>query len=177
MTALWMLGEDLKKLMEDYDRVVEDQSLADEEKDRRITELFGVMSEMGDEFDKKAEAVARYIKELEAKEKACRAEAQRVAQIARDAASKAERLERYLLRNMELSGRQNIDGQFVKISTAKKPAELVIPIEELVPAEFSRVDVQPKLNEIKAYLKSLPDGEVCPWAELRETGEKSLRIK
>jgi hypothetical protein len=172
-----MLGEDLQKLMEDYDRVVDDSSLSDEEKDRRISDLFGVMSEMGYEFDQKAENVARYIKVLEATAEAARKESLRVAQFARDAENKAERLEKYLIRNMEISGRQKIDGQFVKLSLAKKPDELVIPLEEMIPAEFCKVEYTPKKNEIKKHLKELPDGEECDWAYIKPVEEKSLRIK
>jgi hypothetical protein len=175
--TLWMLGEDLQKLMADYDAVVDDASLSDEEKDRRITDLFGVMSEMGYEFDVKAENVARYIKVLEATAEAARKEAQRVAQYARDALAKAERLEKYLIRNMEISGRQKIDGQFVKLSLAKKPDELFIGLEELVPTQYMRVKYEPQKAEIKKYLKELPEGAVCDWAELKPSQEKSLRIK
>lgn len=175
--TLWMLGEDLQKLMEDYDRVVDDSSLSDEEKDRRITDLFGVMSEMGYEFDTKAENVARYIKVLEATAEAARKESLRVAQFARDAENKAERLGKYLIRNMEISGRQKIDGQFVKLSLAKKPDELFIGLEELVPAEYMRVKYEPQKAEIKKYLKELLEGETCDWAELKPTKEQSLRIK
>ncbi len=175
--TLWMLGEDLQKLIEGYDRVVDDSSLSDEEKDRRISDLFGVMSEMGYEFDTKAESVARYIKVLEATAEAARKESQRVAQYARDALVKAERLEKYLIRNMEISGRQKIDGQFVKLSLAKKPDELFIPLEEMIPAEFCKIEYSPKKAAIKEHLKGLPEGETCDWAELRPVAEKSLRIK
>ncbi len=174
---LWMLGEDLKELMEAYDDVVEDSTLSDEEKDRRITDLFGVINEMGEEFDKKAESIARYIRELEAKATACRAESQRVAQLARNAETKAERLEKYLIRNMQLSGRQKINGQFVELALAKKPDELVIPLEELVPTEFMRIKYEAKKAEIKKYLKELPEGEYCEWAALVKSQEQSLRIK
>ena len=175
--TLWMLGEDLKELMEAYDQVVEDPTLSDEEKDRRITSLFGVINEMGEEFDKKAENIARFIRELEAKAVACRAESQRVAQLARDAENKAEKLEKYLVRNMEISGRQKIEGQFVKLSLCKKPDELVIQLDELVPTEFMRIKYEAKKAEIKKYLKELPDGESCEWATLVKNQEQSLRIK
>lgn len=175
--TLWMLGEDLQRLMADYDRVVDDSSLSDDEKDRRITDLFGVMSEVGYEFDQKAENVARYIKVLEATAEAARKESQRVAQYARDAENKAERLGKYLIRNMEISGRQKIDGQFVKLSLAKKPDELFIGLEELVPTEYMRVKYEPLKNEIKKYLRELPEGEECDWARMVPVAEKSLRIK
>jgi hypothetical protein len=172
-----MLGEDLQKLIEGYDRVVDDSSLSDEEKDRRISDLFGVMSEMGYEFDVKAESVARYIKVLEATAEAARKESQRVAQYARDAENKAERLEKYLIRNMQISGREKIDGQFVKLSLAKKKDKLVIPLEESVPIQFQKVSYDPKLNEIAKYLKELPEGETCDWAYMKPVEGKSLRIK
>jgi hypothetical protein len=172
-----MLGEDLQRLLEDYDRVVDDTSLSDEEKDRRISDLFGVMSEMGYEFDTKAESVARYIKVLEATAEAARKESQRVTQYARDAENKAEKLRRYLVRNMQISGRQKIDGQFVKLSLADQQDELVIPLEEMVPSEYMRVKYEPKKNEIKEHLKGLQEGETCDWAELKPVAEKSLRIK
>jgi len=176
MTALWMLGEDLAAMMAEYDRIVEDATISEEEKEDRITSLFGVMVEMGDEFDAKAENVARYIKELEAREEACRKEAQRVTNLARDAANKAERLERYLIRNMEISGRQKIDGKFVKLSVAKKPDELEIGLEELVPTEFMRVKYEAQKAEIKKYLKDI-EGHACEWARLVPSKQKSLRIK
>jgi hypothetical protein len=172
-----MLGEDLQKLMADYDAVVDDTSLSDEEKDRRITDLFGVMSEMGYEFDVKAENVARYIKVLEATAEAARKEAQRVAQYARDAENKAERLRKYLIRNMQISGRQRVDGQFTKLSLADQQDELVIPLEESVPMQFQRVKYETKLNEVKKHLKELPEGETCDWAYMKPVEEKSLRIK
>jgi hypothetical protein len=175
--SLWMIGEDLQKLMADYDAVVDDASLSDEEKNRRISDLFGVMSEMGYEFDQKAENVARYIKVLEATAEAARKESQRVSQYARDAENRAEKLGKYLIRNMQISGRQRVDGQLIKLSLADQQDELVIPLDEMVPVEFMKVSYDPKKNEIKKYIKELPEGETCDWAELRPSQEKSLRIK
>ena len=144
---------------------------------RRLEQAFTQWLETGESFKVKAEQVAAYIRHQEALIEARKAEAKRIRTLAEQAENQVTRLRKYLTNQMLLSGVSRIDGVSVKVSLRKKPPRVLLNCDPSeLPPEYVKVTYEPRLNEIKALLKSDAQGAIS-WAFLSESHEYSVTIR
>ena len=107
------------------------------------------------ERNKKLEAVALYIKSLEAEAEAMKVEAKKLADRKEAKERKAERLRSYISKSMQALGDTKLETAKVALSFRKSEAvEVYDPV--LLPAEFTRTKttVTPDKTAIKAAIKA-----------------------
>lgn len=107
------------------------------------------------ERNKKLEAVALYIKSLEAEAEAMKAEAKKLSDRREAKERKAERLRSYISNSMQALGDTKLETAKVALSFRKSEAvEVYDPV--LLPAEFTKTKttVTPDKTAIKAAIKS-----------------------
>jgi len=171
---LWELSVNLTDF-EDAIADIQDSDLTEGEKEARINELFNEYLILDSDFDRKVEAVAVYIKRVEALTEARRAEYRRIRSLAEQSEKDADSLREYLVHYMNKHGKTRVEGTSCKVSLRQKPARVCLNCEPVeLPSEFQRVNIEPKLNEIKKHLRLNPD---CNWAFLSNQTEFSLMIK
>lgn len=102
----------------------------------------------------KIDGVACYIKELDARAKARKAEAERIKKLAESDAKKVERLKEYLSRSILESGKKEFDSERTHI-TFRKSEAASIPDESLIPKKWmvKKVEYKPDKKGILAFLK------------------------
>lgn len=172
---LWELSSEIVGLEAAIADTQENDELTDEEKDTAMSQLFEEWLTLGEDFDTKACQIAHYIKNLEALTEARRNEYRRLRELAEQSDKQAERLRGYLVSQMERTGKKRIQGSTANLSLRKKPAKVILNCDpELLPDDFKKVEVTPRLSAIKDYLKANPD---CDFAALSTTEEYSVTIK
>jgi hypothetical protein len=175
MTTLWQLSDDLLTLENFIEDIQEDETLSSEEKEAKIEEIFEKWLKTSDNFDHKALRVAAYIRHQESVAEARKKEAQRLITLSKQSQKQADRLRGYLISQMKLTGKTKIEGVDGKLSLRKLPAKVVIVGDpDFIPDEFLKVEISPRLNEIKKAIKSDPSIE---WAYLEENPDYSLSIQ
>ena len=125
------------------------------------------------ERNKKLEAVALYIKSLEAEAEAMKAEAKKLADRREAKERKAERLRSYISNSMQALGDTKLETAKVAISFRKSESvDVYDPV--LLPAEFTKTKttVTPDKTAIKAAIKA---GQEVAGATLEI--KKNLQIK
>ncbi len=172
---LWELTaeiEDLENLIAD---IQEDEDLSDLEKERRLGHSLQEWLKLDGNFEQKAENVARYCKYLQAITKARQEEYRRLRALAESSEAMEKRLKAYLVANLQEVGKQKIKGEYCQISLRKKPAKIVLDIPaENLPSQFLKVEVSPRLQELKKFIKDNPQSHL---GHLSEHQEYSLLIK
>ena len=131
------------------------------------------LTELELERNKKLEAVALYIKSLEAEAEAMKAEAKKLADRREAKERKAERLLSYISNSMHALGDTKLETAKVALSFRKSEAvEVYDPV--LLPAEFTKTKttVTPDKTAIKAAIKA---GQEVAGATLEI--KKNLQIK
>lgn len=173
-TKLWELSDDIQSLESAIASIQEDENLTDDEREIQLESTFNEWLEAGENFNIKAENVARFIRHQEALAEARKAEAKRIQALAKQAENGAGRLRKYLMAQMVRSEIKKIEGVTCKIGLRKKqPAVLLnVPPEEL-PAEYVKVTHKADLTAIKKLLKT----EAVKWASLSESQEFSVTIR
>ena len=172
---LWELSAEVLSLEYSISEIQEDDNLSDFDKETLLEELLENWLGTGKEFDSKACNVAAYIKHLEALTEARKAEYRRLRELAEQSEKQAERIRAYLVAQMEKTGKKKINGVTASLSLRKKPAKVVLEVEpELLPLEFQKIEVTPRLTAIKEYLKSNPN---CGFASMAENQGFSVTIK
>jgi hypothetical protein len=172
---LWELSSEVINLENSIVDIQEIEGLKEDEKEILVSKLMENWLESGKEFDIKAVQVAHYIKHLEAITEARKAEYRRLRELAEQSEKQAERIRAYLVSNMERTGKKKINGVTASLSLRKKPAKVVLEVDaELLPLEFQKVEVTPRLTAIKEYLKSNPD---CGFASMADNQGFSVTIK
>ena len=176
-TRLWQLSEILEDLEAAITAIADDDTLTDEERETQLEQAFTDWLKAGDSFRDKAEQVAAYIRHQEALAEARKQEAKRIRTLAEQAENQANRLRRYLLNQMLLTGNTRIDGTTVKIGLRKKQPRIMINCDPSeLPPEYVKVEYTPKLAKIKDLLKS-GDANGVNWAFMSESHEYSLTIR
>ena len=124
-------------------------------------------------FNDKAEAVACYIKSLEAEAKAIKYEASLLADRAKSKENKADRLRDYLRFSLLQAGKDKLETARCKLSF-HKGTKVIIDSQENIPSSYIVTETVSKVNknEIKAALKN---GIIVPGAHLEET--RTLQVK
>jgi hypothetical protein len=174
-TRLWQLSEVIEDLEAAITTIADDDTLSDEERETKLEQAFIDWLKAGDSFREKAEQVAAYIRHQEALAEARKAEAKRLRTLAEQAENQANRLRRYLLNQMLLTGNTRIDGVLVKLALRKKPPRVMISCDySELPTDYVNVEYTPKLSKIKELLKA--DGAIS-WAFLSESHEYTVTIR
>lgn len=172
---LWELSEEIETLENQIADVQDREDLSESEQDELMGEILEAWLSTGKEFDAKACNVAAYIKHLEALTEARKNEYRCLRELAEQSDKQAERLRYYLVSNMQKLNKKKISGVNANLSLRKKPAKIVLncPPEDL-PAAFMKVEISPRLSELKKYVQANPD---CSFAQLSTTEEYSVTIK
>jgi hypothetical protein len=172
--ALWELSDDLLTLENLIEEIQDDETLSNEDKEAKIESLFDNWLKADENFTDKALRVAAYIRHQESVSEARENEAKRLRELANQSQRQADRLRGYLIRQMKLTGKNKIEGMDGKLSLRKLPAKVAIANLEAVPDEFLKVEVSPRLSEIKKALKANPS---IDWAYLEDGDNYSLSIR
>lgn len=125
-----------------------------------------------DEFDTKAENIAKLISSIKGDVETIKAEENRLKDKRRSCENKIKGLQEYLFNNLEKIDKKKIQTPLYKISIQKNPAKLVVKDESKVPDEYLKI-----IKEIdKAKLKeAIQDGLSVDYAEIIQ--EEGLRIR
>jgi len=115
-------------------------------------------------FEKKAEAVAAVVCELEAQEEAIAREAKRLADRARARRTRAEGLKAYLLIELQWRGIRKIAGEILDIRLQRSAPAVQVVNEKAIPGEFW-VQPPPELSKSK-LAAALKTGAEVPGALL-----------
>jgi len=173
--ALWSLSSEILALEDAIAEILEDETLFDNEKEEQTAALFDRWLGYSESFDKKAEAIAGYIHYLDALTEARKAEYRRIRELSAASERQKERMKTYLVSHMSKAGKTKIQGANSSLSLRKKPPKVVLSVEpEELPVQFQKIEILPKLNELKAHIKVNPD---CEFAFMSTIQEWSLIIK
>jgi hypothetical protein len=177
IARLWQLSEIIAELEAAIIAIADDDTLTDEERETKLEQAFTQWLEAGDSFRDKAEKTAAYIRHQEALAEVRKQEAKRIRTLAEQAENQANRLRRYLLNQMLLTGNTRIDGTTVKVGLRKKPPRVMINCDySELPPEYVKVEYTPKLSKIKDLLNS--EGAYgVNWAYMSESHEYSVTIR
>lgn len=166
---LYELTEDLTNLIE---------MLEDDPENEAIKETIAALLL---DLDDKAEDYVHVIRQLEADAEMAKAEKQRLAKMQSAAENAAKRMRDYLKDAMLLTGRTKIKRATCSIGITTR-WETVIDVDvKDIPAEFQKVTIEPKKQEITRWLKAYdPDKggtnlETCDWAHLEQTESLTVR--
>jgi DNA-binding SARP family transcriptional activator len=172
---LWEISEEVNRLEQLLCDIEEREDLTESEREGYYEIVLNDWLSTGKEFDDKACNVAAYIKHLEALAEARKNEYRRLRDLAEQSDKQAQRLRNYLIQNMQKLDKKKVNGINASLSLRKKPAKVTLncPPEDL-PAKFMKVEITPRLSEIKKHIQSNPD---CAFAQLSDTEEYSVIIK
>ncbi|MGK7933494.1 MAG: siphovirus Gp157 family protein [Microcystaceae cyanobacterium] len=175
MTTLWELSDDLITLESLIEDIQDDETVSNEDKEAKIESLFENWLKASDNFDDKALRVAAYIRHQESVAEARKNEAKRLRELANQSQKQADRLRGYLIRQMKLTGKTKVEGIDGKLSLRTLPAKVAIANPDQIPEQYLKVEVSPRLSEIKKAIKANPDS--IDWAYLEDSGNYSLSIR
>jgi len=125
-----------------------------------------------DEFDTKAENIAKLISSIKGDIETIKAEENRLKAKRRSYENKIQGLQEYLFNNLEKIDKKKIQTPLYKISIQKNPAKLVVKNEKQVPDEYFKAIKQLDKAKLKEDIKN---GLEVDYAELIQT--ESLRIR
>jgi hypothetical protein len=170
---LWELSDEIAELERTLADILDAEDLSEGEKEARAGCAVQEWLAAGEDFDRKAERVAEYIKHLEALAAARQGEYRRLRDLYEQAQNQADSLRRYLAREMCRTNRTRIEGVKVRLSLRRKQPKVLLHCDpEQLPAKFVRVT--PVMGEIRTALKADPD---LGWASLSTVPEYSLYIR
>lgn len=125
-----------------------------------------------DEFDVKAENIAKLISSINGDIETLKSEERRLADRRRLYEKKIESLKNYLFNNLQMVDKKRIQTPLYKISIQKNPAKLVVKDEKRVPDEYFKTVKRLDKAKLKDAVK---DGLETDYAELVQ--EEGLRIR
>lgn len=166
MSRLFEIADRFAQIFDQLDEITDEET---------IDQWFEVLDSLEDEFEVKAESIAQYIKELEAKSDDIKVEEWKL-KVRREAyENKAQRLKNYLKENMEKTSRKKIETPRAKILirnnapslSIQNDTEFVRMLEKLGREELiKRPEPEIRRNDVKNLMKS---GEVFDGAKLVTT--------
>lgn len=154
-------------------RLLESGEIPDEEIEAKVWDWL-VNADIA--FDQKAEAYAAVIREHETRAEIRKAEAARIAELAKADANRAAKLKQFLMHSMGSLGKRKIETPRFRISIQGNGGLQPMQITNLgrVPPEFlKQPEPVPDTDKIR---KALEGGEILEFAELLPRG-KRLAIK
>lgn len=154
----------LYEITEAYNNVI-DLDL-DEEELRKYLDL------VNDEFEDKAENIAKILQSLKAEAEAYKNEAERLNTQSKSIENKIKNLKDYLEVSMIRTDKRKFKTNLFNFNIQKNPASLKVTSEEDIPEEFFKVEKRLDRASLK---KAIKDGQEIVGAELIQT--ESLRIR
>lgn len=150
----------LYEISADYQRALSFDLESEEDADA----LIGLLAEIEDRFETKAENVIKFIRNIEATGAMIRVEEVRLAERRRAMEKQAERLTDYLAAHMRFVGMNQVKAGIFEAKFKKNPPSVHIVSQEEIPERFYR-QADPVLDRslIKDALKA---GQAVPGAEL-----------
>ena len=119
------------------------------------------LSSISDEFNVKADNIARFIKDLNATAASIKEEEIRLANRRRSFENRANGLKDYLEANMRAMNIKKVKTNFFSFNIQSNPASVEILDETLIPKEFKSVEPVTKIDK-KALLKAVKEtGEIA----------------
>lgn len=147
-----------------------------EEAEEITPEQLAILEAVEDDFNHKVESVAKYIRNIEAEETALLSEIKRLAARTKTTTNKKESLKRYLQNMLEATGKQNVDGELLKVSLRKSPVSCEITDEAIVPEQFKETVTEVKIRKKELIDHFKASGEVIDGVVFH-TNNKTVTIK
>ncbi len=124
----------------------------------------------------KIEGCCRFIRELESRAEARRAEAKRLNERAEIAENAAERVKAFLMQAMTVMGIKKEDTEHFTVTVANNGGKTPMTVDEAkVPAAYTTLEAVVKVDK-ERIRKELEEGKALGFAKLGERGQ-TLRIK
>jgi len=160
-------------MLEAHDAAVADETMTDAEKEGVLATIWKHIEAIGPEFDAVVLQAADVIRMLEIKREAAKKEKKRFADLESNLQEKEDRLREYIKRSMINANRPKVSGDQGTVSVGKGRDKIQVDDLDLVPKEFLKIEVTPRLQEIGKFLAS---GKPCSWARKVPNPEQVLRI-
>ena len=157
----------LYELTTDFDKYMNAET--DEEMATELAEITAGQIEV------KAESYCKFVTSLDGFAAQCKAEADRIAKVAKVAANKAERIKAHMMQCMEAAGISNIPAGTFSVKIQNNPPALHAIDEGKTPCEYMVVIPESYQIDKAAVKDALKIGKEVPGWEL--TVGKSLRMR
>lgn len=131
------------------------------------------LNEIGEEFETKAENIAKLIKNMDGDIEILKSEEKRLSSKRKAIENNQKRLKDYLDAEMKATGKTLIKGTIFKLAIQKNAPSVNVIDEKLIPESYW-VEQEPVLDK-KTLLVALKNGEEIPGVEIKQT--ESLRIR
>ncbi len=150
------------------------EALASESDGELSPEALAKIDQLELALEQKVDGCCRVIRTLQAKAKAYKEEAERLAKKAKAAADNADRLALYVHDNLKRLGHRRVDGPLFAVWLHPSPpsVKVTVPVQDL-PPEWLEVKIEPNKKTILAAFK---DGQPLPEGVTVETTNTHLRI-
>lgn len=158
MTALYALSAEYRAAAEKLaDMEIDEQTLAD------------TLESLSGELEAKATNVAFVIRNTQALAASIKDAETQMAARRKALESRAERLTKYLLDNMQACGMQKIESPYFALTVKSNPPSVVIDEPGLIPDEFMRLPAPPPPSPDKTMIaKVLKAGHDVPGAHMTQ---------
>jgi phage host-nuclease inhibitor protein Gam len=157
----------LYELTSQYNQIF--QSITEESDLEQLEEMLTAIEE---EFEVKAENIAKLIKSLDGDIKAYKEEVDRLTARKKTMENHQDRLKAYLESNMTALGKDKIKGNVFTIAMQNNPPKIVVDAEELILDMYKEYEV--KLDK-KMMLDDIKAGRKVPGVHMEQSA--SLRIR
>jgi uncharacterized membrane protein YheB (UPF0754 family) len=157
----------LYELTSEYNRIFETMT---EESDFEMLEE--VLTAIEEDFEAKAENIAKLIKSLDGDIKAYKEEVDRLSARKKSIENHQDRLKVYLEANMRATGKDKIKGNVFTLAMQNNPPKAVIDSEGDLPEQYKVTEIHIVKSDI---LNDLKQGKEVPGAHMEQS--QSLRIR
>lgn len=161
--------KNLYELTSDWNNVA--NMLYNEDIDEQM--ILDTLESIEGDIEDKADGYAKIIKELEARQKARKEEAKRLADSAKTFENKIKFLKQNLYNSMKETGKTKFTTDLFTFNIAKNGGKQALTIDGEVPKEYTKTIIENDTDKIR---QALENGENLPFAHLEPKGE-SLRIR
>ncbi len=127
----------LYELTSQYNQIF--QSITESDSD--LEQLEELLTNIEEEFDIKAENIAKLIRSLDGDIKAYKEEADRLATRKEVTENRQKRLKDYLETNMKAMGKENIKGSIFSLTMQNNPPKVVIDNEKVIPKKYKTYEL------------------------------------
>ena len=145
-----------------------------EDENIEIEQIKEALDLVEEEITEKADNIAKFIKSLEADEKAIKEEEKRLYDRRKGVENKRESLKQYLYMELENAGIRKVKSTLFNIGIQNNPPSVNIIDQDKISAEYITTEIIKKVDK-RAILEKLKNGEVVEGAEIRQG--QSLRIR
>lgn len=155
---LWAQIDEIEEKSRSGDGLTDEDNLA-------LANLYAALGEAEGGFEKKVEACAAAIREMQAMAGVAADEADRLEERAKAFANRASRLKEYVRREMEAAECPKVTTELFTVAIRRNAPSTNVTDAEAIPAKFIHVEQIKKIDkrEIAAAIKA---GEEVPGAEL-----------